>query len=184
MPTSEERNTLVFLKDFFYPGRDALGCLKDKVEVLIAQYDQLRAIAGQGRLQDRVHAEQDITCYVTLQRRYLEVLARAEAALKKKLMGALKTWYRVRATHTMTQNSLESCPACGGTHTAMGSNNEKYVKTRLSNCEVFTRKSFNERATIIQKTRGCILCLDWTGSHQVGACQAKGRQGRTFDPCK
>ena len=125
-----------------------------------AQYDRLRTIAGQGRLQDPVQAEQDSTYYVALQRRYLEVLARAEAALKKKLTGALKTSYRTRATHTMTQNSPESCPACGGTHTAMGSNNETYFKTRLSNCEVFTRKSVNERATIIQKARGCILCLN------------------------
>ena len=48
------------------------------------QYDQLRTITVQGQLQDRVQAEQDITCYVTLQRRYDKVHARAEAALKKK----------------------------------------------------------------------------------------------------
>merc|ERR1711888_67332 len=66
----------------------------------------------------------------------------------------------------------------------MGSNNETYYKTCLSNCEAFISKSVNERDTIIQQARGCVLCLDWTGSHQVGACQAKGRQGRTFDPCK
>ena len=37
MPTPEERNALIFLKDFFYQGRDALGRLKDKVETLIVQ---------------------------------------------------------------------------------------------------------------------------------------------------
>merc|ERR1712101_44028 len=66
----------------------------------------------------------------------------------------------------------------------MGTNNKMYYKTCLSGCEAFTSKSVDERATIIQQARGCVLCLDWTGSHQVGACQAKGRQGRTFDPCK
>ena len=84
----------------------------------------------------------------------------------------------------MTQNSPESCPACGWTHIAMGSNGKTYYKTRLSNCEAFTSKSVDERATIIQQTRGCILCLDWTGSHQVRTCQAKAGQGKTFDPCK
>ena len=113
MPTPEERNALVFLRDFFYQARDALGRLKDKVEVLIAQmedtlatnptstsmlrrrienaekawtefegqYDQLRAIAGQGRLQDQGHAEQDSTYYVALQHCYLEVHTRAKDAL-------------------------------------------------------------------------------------------------------
>ena len=59
-----------------------------------------------------------------------------------------------------------------------------YYRDRLSSCEAFTSKSVDERATIIQQAGGCILCLDWTGSHQVRACQAKGRQGRMFDPCK
>ena len=112
MPTSEERSALVFLKDFFYQGWDALGRLKDKVEVLLAQmedtmstnpastslwrrieesewgwfefenqYNQLRAIAGQGRLQDQGDAEQDSTHYVTLQHHYLNVLSRAKDAL-------------------------------------------------------------------------------------------------------
>ena len=39
MPTPEECNALVFLKDFFYQGQDALGRLKEKVEVLIAQIE-------------------------------------------------------------------------------------------------------------------------------------------------
>merc|ERR1711888_452880 len=83
-----------------------------------------------------------------------------------------------------TSAGSESCPACGGTHTATGSNNETYYKTCLSNCEAFISKSVNERDTIIQQARGCVLCLDWTGSHQVGACQAKSRLGRAFHPCK
>merc|ERR1711875_205912 len=65
-----------------------------------------------------------------------------------------------------------------------GANGKTYYRERLSSCEAFTSKSVDERATIIQQARGCVLCLDWMGSHQVGACQAKGRQGRTFDPCK
>ena len=45
------------------------------------QYDRLRAIAGQGRLQDQVQAEQDRAYHAALQRRYLEVHACAEDAL-------------------------------------------------------------------------------------------------------
>merc|ERR1711942_529302 len=45
-------------------------------------------------------------------------------------------------------------------------------------------KTIDERATIIQQARGCILCLNWSGNHQVGACQAKSRHGRTYEPCK
>ena len=112
MPTSEERSALVFLKDFFYQGRDALARHKDKVEVLLAQmedtmstnpastslqrrlegservwfefenqYNQLRTIAGHGRLQDQGDAEQDSTHYVTLQHRYLNVLSHTKDAL-------------------------------------------------------------------------------------------------------
>ena len=82
MPGAEELDAIGFLRDYFYQGRDASGRHKDKVEVLLAQmedlmstnpassslqrrmeeserawfefenqYNQLRAIAGHGRLQ-------------------------------------------------------------------------------------------------------------------------------------
>ena len=40
-----------------------------------AQYDWLHTIAGQGRLQDQVQADQDCSYHTTLQRCYLEVHA-------------------------------------------------------------------------------------------------------------
>ena len=43
--------------------------------------------------------------------------------------------------------------------------------------------SLEERATTIQQTGGCALCLDWTGDHQAKDCQAKGKYGK-FTPCK
>ena len=45
------------------------------------QYNQLRAIAGHGRLQDQGDAEQDSNLYVSLQHRYLNVLSRVRDAL-------------------------------------------------------------------------------------------------------
>ena len=166
-PTPEGGNPLVFLRD-----------LKDKVEYLIVQIEDTLATnptstsALRRRIKDLVKAWMEFEAqydrllpgrggfYASLQHRYLEVLARTEAALKKKLTGALKTSNSIRATHATTQNPSESCPACRGTHIAMGSNGKTYYKTRLSNCEAFTSKSVDERATIIQQTRGCILCLD------------------------
>ena len=107
-PAPEERNAFGVLRDFFYQARDTLGRHKDKVEALIeqlektlatkktatsalrriiknlenawiemeAQYDRLHDYAaGQGRLQGlQVY-------HATLQRRYLEVRARAQDAL-------------------------------------------------------------------------------------------------------
>ena len=45
------------------------------------QYDELRAIAVKGRVQDQVRAEQDREQYAAFQHRYFEVHARAEDAL-------------------------------------------------------------------------------------------------------
>ena len=45
------------------------------------QYNQLRAIAGHGRLQDQGDAEQDRNHYVSLQHRYMNVVARVRDAL-------------------------------------------------------------------------------------------------------
>ena len=112
MPSSEERSALGFLKDYFYQSRDALVRHKEKVEVFLAQmedlvstnpasstlrrrmeeserawfqfenqYNQLRAIAGHGRLQDQGDAEQDRNLYVSLQHRYMNVLSRVKDAL-------------------------------------------------------------------------------------------------------
>ena len=112
MPGAEELDAIGFLRDYFYQGRDALGRHKDKVEVLLAQmedlmstnpassslrrrmeeaergwvefenqYNQLRALAGQGRIQDRGAAEQDSHVYVSLQHQYLNVLSRVRDSL-------------------------------------------------------------------------------------------------------
>ena len=43
--------------------------------------------------------------------------------------------------------------------------------------------SLDERATTIQQTSSCALCLEWTGDHQARACQAKGKNGKTYEPC-
>ena len=94
-----------------------------------------------------------------------------------------KTSHSTTKTHSTSQNPPNPCPACAGTHTAIGNNGKTYYKTRLSACDVFISKPVEERATIIQAAGGCVLCLDSTGDHQVSACQAKGRDGRMFESC-
>ena len=76
------------------------------------------------------------------------------------------------------------CPACHDNHSTTDSSGKTYYKSRLSVCDLFPSKPLDERPTIIQQTSGCVLCLDWTGNHQAKACQAKGKYGRTFGPCK
>merc|ERR1711872_1206010 len=51
-----------------------------------------------------------------------------------------KMLHSTTTTHSMTQNPPRLCPACGGTHTTMGTNNKTYYKTRLFSCETFTSK--------------------------------------------
>ena len=90
-----------------------------------------------------------------------------------------KTSHSTKKTHAMTQNQPIPCPACGDSHTATGPNGKTYYKNCLSVCDAFRSKSLDERATIIQQAKGCVLCLDWTGDHQAKACQAKGKYGKT-----
>ena len=71
------------------------------------------------------------------------------------------------------------CIVCTGTHIATGSNGNP----RLSDCETFISKPVEDRAEIIAAMNGCVICLDYSGSHQAYRCQAKDEQGKTFEPC-
>ena len=101
-----------------------------------------------------------------------------------KLPSALKTSYSIKATLITTQcrrvEKEKRCPACTGTHIATGSNGNP----RLSNCETFISESVENRAGIIAAMNGCVICLDYSGSHQAYRCQAKDEQGKMFEPCK
>ena len=86
-------------------------------------------------------------------------------------------------THATTQNKPKPCPACGDDHSATDSTGKTYFKNHLSVCDAFRDKSPAERAAIIEQTKGCALCLDWSVDHQAKACQAKGKFGK-FKVCK
>ena len=97
-----------------------------------------------------------------------------------KLPSALKTSLSVKATIVTTQSrgvkEEKRCPACLGTHIA--------TDFRLSSCETFINESVENRAGIIAAGNGCVICLDYSGSHRAGTCQAKDEQGKKFEPCK
>ena len=98
-----------------------------------------------------------------------------------KLPSALKMSCSVNATIVTTQvkeSKRKWCPACRGTHIATGSNGNP----RLTNCETFISESVENRAGIIAATNGCVICLDYSGSHRAGTCQAKDDQGKRFEP--
>ena len=100
------------------------------------------------------------------------------------LPSAVKTSCGVKATIVTTQMEKpkrKRCPACGDVHIATGSNDNP----RLSDCKTFISRPVEERAEIIAATgNGCVICLDYSGSHRAGTCQAKDEQGKKFEPCK
>ena len=77
------------------------------------------------------------------------------------------------------------CPFCKD---SKGQNLEHYygtdnkVSTRLTRCQAFKDQSLEDRATFVEKVRGCALCLDWTGSHQASNCPSQS-QGKPYGPC-
>ena len=95
-----------------------------------------------------------------------------------------KSSHSTKKTHATTQNPPPPCPSCGDSHAATGADGKTFYRNRLSACDDFRSKSLDERATIIQQVKGCILCLDWTGDHQVKNCQGKGKFDRAYEPCK
>ena len=100
-----------------------------------------------------------------------------------KLPSAVKTSCSVKATIVTTQVEKPKrkwCPACGEPHIATGSNDNP----RLSDCKTFISKPVEERAEVIAATgNGCVICLDYSGSHRARSCQAKDEQGKKFEPC-
>ena len=89
-PTPEDYKAFKVLRDFFYQARDTLvdtrwRSIKDLEKAWIemeAQFDRLRTIVGQGRLQGFRAGLQGLQAYYAdLQRCYLEVHARVEHAL-------------------------------------------------------------------------------------------------------
>ena len=67
------------------------------------------------------------------------------------------------------------CPGCQGQHTFLNDEGETQYKSRLSSCPSFHTISAAERASIVQASRGCALCLDWTGDHTKDECRARIR---------
>merc|ERR1711891_58376 len=54
--------------------------------------------------------------------------------------------------------------------------------TRLSSCKAFKDAGVEERATFIEKVKGCALCLNWKNDHKASNCPATAK-GKPFDPC-
>ena len=75
------------------------------------------------------------------------------------------------------------CPGCNGQH-SFQSKGETLYKTYLSACEVFRSMIVAERARIVERSKACQLCLDWTGTHQRDQCKAVTKGGQPYGVCE
>ena len=52
------------------------------------------------------------------------------------------------------------CPACNLQHLIQGRNNQ-YYGSRLSVCPTFKNLSVQDKTTVVENSKACVLCLDW-----------------------
>ena len=68
---------------------------------------------------------------------------------------------------------VNNCPICGQPHTRfqrMGT--VEVFADRFTSCPVWRSMAVDDRVQWLQNTNGCVLCGDWTGSHQRDSCQS------------
>ena len=73
------------------------------------------------------------------------------------------------------------CPACKIQHLVQGLK-EQYYGSRLSACPTFRNLSLQDRTTVVEKCKACVLCLDWRGIHSRDQCPAMAK-GKPFPNC-
>ena len=76
------------------------------------------------------------------------------------------------------QSSSIPCPACDETHTYRRDDAVELLSRRLGlHCAKFRDMDVEARVAMFEKIKGCVNCLDFTGSHQREACESKRRDG-------
>ena len=88
------------------------------------------------------------------------------------------------ASHANIKEKPKDCPACKGQHTFTGNDGQPRYKCRLAACDTFKQMSVNERASLMERINGCVLCTDWTGSHTREHCEEETRSGFKFGVCR
>ena len=73
------------------------------------------------------------------------------------------------------------CPACNLQHLIQGKN-EQYYGSRLRVCPTFKNLSIQDKTTVVENAKACVLCLDWQGTHTRDHCTAK-LGGQPFPNC-
>ena len=76
----------------------------------------------------------------------------------------------------------KACPACQSVHTFDSPDGTLLYRNRLSCCPAFTALSVLERAQMVENSRACALCLDWTATHQRTECREKIK-GQPYKVC-
>ena len=68
----------------------------------------------------------------------------------------------------------DKCPICSSVHTYKFQGNER-VSKRLGECVEFLNLSIDDRAKKIKQLKGCVIFLNYTGTHQRDTCNMKDR---------
>ena len=57
-----------------------------------------------------------------------------------------------------------------------------FYSTRLSLCSTFKNLNIQDKTTVVEKSKACALCLNWTGNHNRDNCTATYK-GQPFENC-
>ncbi len=108
---------------------------------------------------------------------------------ERRSSGSGRTTASGRTANANMKLKPKACPACEGQHPFYVDNREgeaDYLrfKTRLSSCETFKTMAPAERAALLERAEGCVLCTDWTGSHTREKCEENVSKGKRFGTCE
>ena len=85
---------------------------------------------------------------------------------KKKLAKSHSTQQGANKQPSNLRPMKIPCPACNLQHMVQG-RNEQYYGSRLSVCPTFKNLSLQDKTTVVEKAKACVLCLDWRGTHSL-----------------
>ena len=63
-----------------------------------------------------------------------------------------------------SQPTKPPCPACNLQH-KFGTNNNPFFGSRIYSFPTFKNLSIQDKTTVVENAKACVLCLDWRGTH-------------------
>ena len=73
-----------------------------------------------------------------------------------------------------SQPTKPSCPACNLQHTvtitASDGTKTEFYGSRLNQCSTFKNLRIQDKTTVVENAKACVLCLNWQGTHSRDNC--------------